>query len=59
VVVALAVVVDGGEGGGNRYCSRGGGVVGKGCGEGGCKGGREGGGQGGREGGGSGVLIFD
>jgi hypothetical protein len=55
VVVALAVVVDGGEGGSShgRGCSGG---VGD---EGGGEGGRDGGGQGGREGGGSGVLNFD
>jgi hypothetical protein len=47
MAVGLAVVVDGGEGGGGRGRSRGGGVGG------------EGGGQGGREGGGRGVLIFD
>ncbi len=47
MAVGVAVVVDGGEGGGGRVCGCGGGVGG------------EGGGQGGHEGGGRGVLIFD
>jgi hypothetical protein len=49
----MAVVVDGGEGGGGRGHGGGGGREGSG------KGGCEGGGQGGREGAGRGVLIFD
>ncbi len=64
MAVALAVLVDGGEGGGSRDHGRDGGVVeegrGKGGHEGGREGGREGGCKGGREGGckggGRGVL---
>ncbi len=67
MAVALAVLVDGGEGSGGRDHSRDGGVVEEGSGEGGCKGGHEGGRKGSREGGrgggckggGRGVLIFD
>ncbi len=55
MAVGLAVVVDGGKGGGRHGRSRSGGVGGKGGGE----GGHEGGGQGGREDAGRGVLIFD
>ena len=67
MAVALAVLVDGGEGGGGCDHLRDGGVVEEGGGEGGCEGGREGGREGGHEGGcegsgkggGRGVLIFD
>jgi hypothetical protein len=63
VAVALAVLVDGGKGGGSRDHGRNGSVVEEGGGEGGCKGGQEGSHEGGREGGckggGRGVLIFD
>ncbi len=51
MAVALAVLVDGGEGGGSRDHGCDGGVVK----EGGDEGGREGGHEGGREGGGRGV----
>ncbi len=54
MAVALAVLVDGGKGGGGRDHGRNGGVIKEGGGEGGCEGGREGG----RKGGGRGVLIF-
>ncbi len=65
--MALAVLVDGGEGGGSRdhgcdgsVVEEGGGEGGReGGGEGGREGGREGNREGGREGGGRGVLIFD
>ncbi len=67
MAVALAVLVDGGEGGGDREHGRDGSVVEEGGGEGSCKGGREGGREGGckggREGGckggGRGVPTFD
>jgi hypothetical protein len=55
VAVALAVLVDVGEGGGDRDHGRDGGVVEEGGGE----GGREGRCEGGHKGGGRGVLIFD
>ncbi len=55
MAVALAVLVDGGEGGGGRDHGRDGHVIK----EGGGKGGRKGGCEGGREGGGRGVLILD
>ncbi len=55
VAVALAVLVDGGEGSGIRDCGRDGGVVEEGGGE----GGHKDGGQGSCEGGGRGVLICD
>jgi hypothetical protein len=57
--VALAVLVDGGKGGGGCDRSCNGNVVEEGGGEGGRKGGREGGRKGGRKGGDRGVLIFD
>ncbi len=47
MAVALAVLVDSGEGGGGRDHGRDGGVI------------EEGGGEAGRKGGGRGVLIFD
>ncbi len=63
MAVVLAVLVDGGEGGGSRDHGHDGGVVKDGGGEGGRKGGGEGshkgGRKGGREGGGRVVLIFD
>ncbi len=63
----MAVLVDGGKGGGSRDHGRNGGVIKEGGGEGSRKGGREGGRKdsrkggrkGGREGGGRGVLISD
>ena len=61
--VALAVLVDGGKGGGGRDHGCDGGVIKEGGGEGGREGGHEGGCKGGHEGGrkgsGRGVLIFD
>ncbi len=63
MAVALAVLVDVGEGGGGCDHGRDGGVVEESGGEGGRKGSREGGSEGGREGGckggGRGVLIFN
>jgi hypothetical protein len=67
VAAALAVLVDGGKGGGGCDHGRDGGVVEDGGGEGGRESGREGGRkggckggrEGGREGGGRGVLIFN
>ncbi len=55
LAVRMAVVVDGGKGGGSQHCGCGGSVGGKGGG----KGGHGGGGQGGSKGTGRGVLIFD
>ncbi len=63
MVVALAVLVDNGKGGGGCDHGHDGGVIEEGGGEGGheggCKGGRKGSREGGREGSGRGVLIFD
>ena len=63
MAVALAVLVDGGKGGGGHDHGRDGSVIEEGGGEGGREGGREGGceggHEGGREGGGGGVFIFD
>ncbi len=55
MAVALAVLVDGGEGNGGHDHGRDGDVVEEGSGEGSCKGGHEGG----CKGGGRGVLSFD
>ncbi len=59
MAVALAVLVDGGEGCGSRDHDHDGGVLEEGSGEGGREGGCEGSPEGGCEGGGRGVLIFD
>ncbi len=59
MAVALAVLVDFGEGGGGQDHGRDGGVVKEGGGEGGREGSREGGREGGLKGGGRGVLISD
>ncbi len=59
MAVALAVLVDGGEGGGGCDHGRDGGVIKEGGGEGSREGGCEGGREGSRKGGGRRVLIID